>query len=811
MKSFRIFLLIIFSGLLLSPAELFAEGGAGLLQDTVVEVCRPTITGRPAVAPIVEPVPLPAVEGRVGLVLAGGGAKGLYHIGVIKALEQNNIPIDYVSGTSMGAIVAALYAAGYTTDEMTAIVTSGVVEQWVSGVVDDKYRFHFNERVETPSMLSVYAEVKYDSLKGRNTTSLRLPHSFVSTSQIDMALVELFSAATVACEGDFDKLMVPFRCIATDMNRHEAVEMRRGDLAFAVRASMAYPTLFRPVTDDEGRVLVDGGCYDNFPWRVLDKDFQPDFLIGSQCLDGIEPVTGESRLEKQIMALVTIPTDYSLPDGRGLIVGRDVETGLLDFASGEQTIEMGYDDAMARMEELQARLTSRRDKAEVERRREAFRHKKPALNFGKGSLSGLNERAERYAETFLNFNAQRGDSTSRTKISMQQMRDRYYSLMATDEFEVRSFPEVRYDTTYNDFAVRFDLSQKPQMRFSIGGNLSSTVYNQIHLGMSYLSIGRTAQSAHLNLSLGPATTIASLGGRTLFLGRRPMYLDYSLELARRSTLHGSFGNVTPVRGDLAVRNTEPFLSMAYGIATGRKSILELGVNAGYHFISYKAGYDDPDVAHTHDRFRFVASRLRFQRSTLDKAIYPTRGSRFAASAIGVTGRDKWENEALYVEKCWASASRGWLGAKVEWEHYPSNWKKLWFSVGYSLEAVYTNHPMFGNSRATIITAPRYSPLPHAQMIFMPQFYANRYAAAGVMPTFSLMKNFYLRGGFYALLRDPLVADEYMYYMTDVSFVYHTRIGAVSLSVTKYDLKTWDNCFITFNIGYPIFGKRGLYY
>ena len=77
MKSFRIFLLIIFSALLLSPAELFAEGGAEPLQDTIVEVRRPIITGRPAVAPIVEPVPLPTVEGRVGLVLAGGGARGL--------------------------------------------------------------------------------------------------------------------------------------------------------------------------------------------------------------------------------------------------------------------------------------------------------------------------------------------------------------------------------------------------------------------------------------------------------------------------------------------------------------------------------------------------------------------------------------------------------------------------------------------------------------------------------------------------------------------------------------------------------------
>ncbi len=802
MKSVRIFSLIILALVLLSPAVVAQQ-----VVDRAVEQGDATVAKEPYSLPDT----LRPIEGRVGLVLAGGGAKGLYHIGVIRALEENNIPIDYVSGTSMGAIVAALYASGYTTDEMTAIVTSGAVEQWVSGQIDDKYRFHFNERVEKPAMLSVYAEVKYDSLKGKNTAAVRLPHSFVSTAQIDMALVELFSAATVACDGNFDNLMVPFRCIATDMNRHEAVEMRDGDLSFAVRASMAYPALFRPVTDDEGRVLVDGGCYDNFPWQILDKDFRPDFLIGSQCLDAIKPVTADSRLEKQIMALVTIPTDYSLPAERGLIVSRNVETGLLDFDSGEQTIAMGYADAMERMEELQVRLTSRRESAEVERRREAFRDKQPELNFGEGSISGVRPRAEKYATTFLNFKTQQGDTTLRQQVSMQQMRDRYYSLMATGDFDVRSFPEVRYDSVHNDFAVRFDLAEKPQLRFSIGGNLSSTVYNQVYLGLNYLSTGRTAQSAYLDVALGPASTIAQAGGRTLFLGRTPMYLDYSLQFARRSTLRGSFGNVTPARGDFAVRNTEPFLSVAYGVATSRKSILDLGANAGYHFISYKAGYDDPDVAHTHDRFRFVASRLRFQHSTLDKAIYPTRGNRFSASVIGVVGRDKWENETLYAEHRWASASRGWLGAKVEWEHYPSNWKKLWFSIGYSLEAVYTNHPIFGNSRATIITAPRYSPLPHAKMIFMPQFYANRYAAAGVMPTFSLMKNFYLRGGFYAMLRDPLVADEYMYYMADVSFVYHTRIGAVSLSVTKYDLKTWDNCFVTFNFGYPIFGKRGLYY
>ena len=96
-------------------------------------------------------------EGKIALVLAGGGAKGLYHIGVIKALEENDIPIDYVSGTSMGAIIGALYAAGYSPDEMARIVTSGDVEHWVSGKIDDRYRFFYNERQDIPSMFSVYA------------------------------------------------------------------------------------------------------------------------------------------------------------------------------------------------------------------------------------------------------------------------------------------------------------------------------------------------------------------------------------------------------------------------------------------------------------------------------------------------------------------------------------------------------------------------------------------------------------------------------------------------------------------------------
>ena len=783
MKRFCIFSLIIFS--------LFVVGLFPTSAQQTEKVRRKGLDTLRQAEPYVLPDSVQPISGTVGLVLSGGGAKGLYHIGVIRALEENNIPIDYVSGTSMGAIIAALYASGYSVEEMTELVTSGIVERWVSGRIDDKYSFLYNERRGSPNMVSIYADVKRDTLSGKGGVDMLLPHAFVSTAQIDMALIELFAAASEASGGDFDRLMVPFRCIASDMNAHVGVEMREGNLPLAVRASMAYPALFRPVTDEKGRVLVDGGCYDNFPWRVLAKDFQPDFIIGAYCVDGDDPVTESSRLERQVMALVTVPTDYSLPEENGLLVGRDVEVGLLDFAAGSRTIQSGYDDMMARMPELLARFTTRRERSEVDERRRAYRATLPELIFGEGLFTGLDAREELYAKTILNFEQPRKDSLHRKGSKFKDIRDRYYSLLSTGDFEINSFPIVHYDSTYNDFSIRFDLSTKPELRFSIGGNLSSTAYNQFYLGMNHRSFGRTAQTAFLDMTLGPVSAIVRGGGRTVFLKRTPMYLDYTIQMNRRSTLHGTYGNITPAHSDLEVRTIEPFASFAWGIATTRKSFLELGMHGGFHFIAYEADYE-PDVIATHDRFRFAAARVLFQRSSLNKMLYPTRGNRLALSVVGVTGRDRWEDEMYFAYENLGSENRSWVGAKLEWEHYPSNWKKLWFSMGYSLEAVYTTHPDFGNPYSTILTAPRYTPLPHAKMIFMPQFYANRYAAVGLMPTFSLAKNFYLRGGFYALLRDPFIADEYLYYMSDLSFVYHTRVGAVSLSVTKYDINSWDN-------------------
>ena len=755
------------------------------------------------------------VVGKVGLVLAGGGAKGFYHIGVIKALEENNIPIDYVAGTSMGAIVGALYAAGMTPDQMERLILSGDVEKWAMGNIDDKYRYYYLEQ-RTPSRLAVYVDMKRDTVERKSTVNLALPHSFINTTQIDMALVELFASANEACGGDFNRLMIPFLCVASDMNAHQEVLMREGNLPFAVRASMAYPMAYSPVTDDQGRVLVDGGCQDNFPWKPMKSEFAPDFILGSVCLESEQVARPSSSVETQVMALVTKPTDYNLPAEDGITIFRNVNYSVFDFKAGRKIVDLGYKDALEQMSQIKERLGSRRSKEEMAQQRKEFRDRCPDMRFGSVRTLGLKQHQGEFARVLTGMEKRR-DTAVRENLTIEQVKDKYLTLMATGSFSTSGFPRIRYDSLYDDYEIDINLSSKPSSKFLVGGNVSSTAFNQAFLGYNYTRLSRTSQNIYADLFLGPVSSVIKVGGRTIFLRRVPMYLDYSIEASWLSTLRGTFGKITPSYSAIEARTVENFIHAGVGAAVGQKSILELSANAGHNYFSYVAPYDEADSPHTHDRFRFAAMQLKYERSTLDKLTFATSGSLLSVSMIGVTGRDRYENALLNSLGEFATQQREWVGAKVQWEHYPGNWTKTWFSAGYNIEAVYTNHPRFANDYATTLSSPRYTPIAHAKMIYMPEFFADTYIAAGVMPTFKLKDNLYLRVSAYAMLRDLVTVKEhmsvrdYMHYIGDLSLIYHSRIGPLSFSAVKYNFTTRNNLYVMFNFGHPIFGKRGLYY
>jgi NTE family protein len=215
------------------------------------------------------------VARKVGLALSGGAARGLAHIGVLKALEAAGIPVDVVTGTSMGSILGGLYAIGYSPADLEHIA---VGEDWVGLLTDAQ------GRRDLPVGRKSSADELLFTLPiagGR----VRLPRSVVPGQRISQLLTRL--TWPVHGVNDFRALPVPFAAVATDLETGGAVELDHGFLADAIRASMAMPSVFAPVTLD-GRVLIDGGVIRNLPAEDA-RTLGADFLICSDVTDPLEP------------------------------------------------------------------------------------------------------------------------------------------------------------------------------------------------------------------------------------------------------------------------------------------------------------------------------------------------------------------------------------------------------------------------------------------------------------------------------------------------------------------------------------------
>jgi NTE family protein len=209
----------------------------------------------------------PAERPRVGLVLGGGGARGAAHIGVLRELERLRIPIDAIAGTSMGAVVGSLYAAGKTPDELEELVLS---INWADAFIDSTSRRDLSfRRKQDDAAFPVKLEL------GITDRAVKLPKGLIQGQKLQLILRE--QLLNVSAIRDFDQLPIPFRAVASDIETGEPYVMAGGDLALAARASMSAPGLFSPVVVD-GKTLVDGGLVGNVPVSVI-KDMDVDVII----------------------------------------------------------------------------------------------------------------------------------------------------------------------------------------------------------------------------------------------------------------------------------------------------------------------------------------------------------------------------------------------------------------------------------------------------------------------------------------------------------------------------------------------------
>lgn len=285
---------------------------------------------------------------KVGLVLGGGGARGFAHIGVLKVLEENRIPIDCIVGTSIGSLVGASYAAGRTTQELQDEINKA---DWNKIFYTQAPRQSFPFRRKQDDALSLLDIEVGLSDKGK----IKLPHSAISTQQVELFLRDLTYGGTVA---SFDDLSIPYRAVATDLVTGDMVVLKDGDIVTAMRASMAVPGVF-PSVPTGGKVLVDGGLVRNLPVDVARK-LCADVVIAVDV--GAAPMTQEEitnifSVADQYTRLMMIqnvkPQTTTLTAKDTLIVPTFNELGSTDFGRGKDLFVVGEKAAQGKLGDLQ--------------------------------------------------------------------------------------------------------------------------------------------------------------------------------------------------------------------------------------------------------------------------------------------------------------------------------------------------------------------------------------------------------------------------------------------------------------------------
>lgn len=268
---------------------------------------------------------------KIGLVLSGGGAKGFAHIGVLKVLEEAGVKIDYIGGTSMGAVVGGLYASGYNATQIDSIF----------------YNTDFDELLQDyiPRSSKSFYEKRNDEMY-----AISLPFRKMKIG-IPIALSKGMYNYNLLCKlthnvrhvREFDKLPIPFLCVATDIETGEAIILKEGYLAQAMLASSAFPSLFSPVEID-GRVLIDGGVVNNYPAEEVRK-MGADIIIGVDVQDDLkkrDALKDATRILVQITNLDMIKSMNEKKKITDIYIKPDISNyGVISFDQGREIINKG--------------------------------------------------------------------------------------------------------------------------------------------------------------------------------------------------------------------------------------------------------------------------------------------------------------------------------------------------------------------------------------------------------------------------------------------------------------------------------------
>ena len=395
---------------------------------------------------------------KIGLVLSGGTAKGLAHIGILKVLDEEKVPIEYVTGTSMGSIIGGMYSVGYTPDEIEEIAVS---MDWMS---------LFNDKIERKDKGAVR-----NSIEDKNSTVIpiknfmpKLPSGVVGGKTASQRLNELFYGA-LGVE-DFKKFPRKFAAVATDLESGEGVMIDKGSIATAIRESLSIPSVFAPIRDGK-RLYIDGGVVRNLPVQDV-KVLGADYTIGVNVGDGF------TKRDESKMNLIDVISDATTIAGRqeverqirmlDLYMKPDLEKfESYDFSKVKDIIAAGEAVARANINEIR-KLSNPELYEKLEEKRKEFRQTwKDEYNITGIVIDGNKKYTRAYFDKF--FPKKLG---TLTRLDMEKIVNNIY--------QNGDFTTVYYEVKDNDLII--NVQEKPSDYLTLSGNINNEDLATVNVG-----------------------------------------------------------------------------------------------------------------------------------------------------------------------------------------------------------------------------------------------------------------------------------------------------------------------------------------
>ena len=735
----------------------------------------------------------------VGVVLSGGGSSAIAHLGVLKALEENNIPIDYIAGTSMGALIGALYAAGYSPNEIEEYITSGHFEEIAYGDMDEEYKFFFKQRDLDPSFFGIH----FDPDKPLRNS---IPTHVYDSRYFDFEMFAILAPAEMASGYNFDSLFVPFRCVASDIYHKIPKVFSSGYLNQAVRASMTYPFYFNPITVDSV-LYFDGGLYDNFPKDIMENQFHPDIIIGSNVSSNPGPPKADD-LFSQLENMLSQKSEYNIEPEKGIIINMKIDIGTFEFTKAKQAIAYGFQETVKTLDQIQSCISRRIPQDSLNLKRAEFNAKKKELNFNPDiTVSGIGKKQEKFIKAnFQQF---------KDKTDLEYTRIKYFKVYSDDKVSF-IFPTARYDSLSGRYTLNLDIMKAKNLELILGGILSSAPINTGYVAIKYNIMKNLGWTIKGNLFFGKFYQSGLLSTTLEVPLRIPFYFEPFISVNKYDYFKNRVSVFDKTQPPFIITK-EFYTGGKFGLSFIVKSILSLDYK---YFRDEFLYYTNPEfeLKDSSDVTKFNGHTVGFnlEKFNQDYKQYASRGSHIQLNIRYVNGIEDTRYSLSPEEVIQVSGRRQWIAAQMKFEGFPVSTK--YYSLGMSFHANLSNIPDFSNYFGTLIAYNAYQPIPEMPTIFQPNFRAANWFGMGLRNVFMPIKRLQLRvEGFMFVPAFHITSDadgqakkgelfEEQYFILATAVVYHTRIGPVSLNFNYYKDNFPEKSF-NINFGYTLTNKK----